>query len=336
MKLSCITTTCNEGPTLFAGLESVLGQSFGDFEYLIVDDGSTDGSAERLEARLAELKDPRLRLIRQANDGLSGARNTALAQVQGEHVVFLDADDIRPHWAFAAIAEAIAATTVTGAAPDLILCRGVLVEARDEAMPFYDAAAFRLIEGFCPEGWLDQGAPEAAFVWPLAQLIEPQSANKVVRTAFLRATGIGFPNTHFYEDIYFHTQVLAAARRVGFVHDPCFAYFRRYLRPQITGTSGARRFDILAVMRLTLEGFALCPQFHDPLHRAAVLASCLKLVRWCEESVDHALRRDFRIAAAAVLRMADPLWGDFPAMLPVEMPELGRARDYFRDLKEAG
>ena len=55
----------------------------------------------------------------------------------------------------------------------------------------------------------------AVMVRRLAQLIEPQSANKVVRRALIDRFGLGFPNGHHFEDILFHSQVLAAAQRIG-------------------------------------------------------------------------------------------------------------------------
>jgi glycosyltransferase involved in cell wall biosynthesis len=313
-KLTCITTTFNDGPALMTSVRAVLAQGFGDFEFLIVDDGSRDDTA----SVLAGLDDPRIRVIRQANDGLSGARNKALEQVRGDYVCFLDADDCRPGWAFAAIAE-----TIDHDAPDVILCRGVLSELRGELLPFYDAARFDRIAELCPEGSITPAHAQAARIRPLAQLIEPQSANKVVRTAFLRASGIGFPNTHFFEDIFFHTNILATARRVSFVHTPCFTYFRRYGRPQITATAGDTRFDIIAVTRMTLQTFALRPEFHDPLYRGAVLASCLRIVEWCGNTITHHHRFHFHQLVRAMLRMIDPLWLHVPEPVRAELGEAG-------------
>ncbi len=313
-RLSCITTTFNDGPAALTSVRSILGQSFGDFELILVDDGSTDDTP----ALLAGLDDPRIRLIRQANDGLSAARNKALEQVRGDYVCFLDADDCRPGWALAAIAEAIDRHD-----PDVVLCRGVLSELRDDLCAFYDTARFDAIAALCPAGGLDRDAPEAAQVWPLAQLLEPQSANKAVRTALLRRTGIGFPNTHFFEDMFFHTGVLAAAGRLAFVHTPCFGYFRRYARPQITTTTSDTRFDSIAVMRMTLETFTERLAFHDPVQRATVLASCLKIVDWCGSTVAHHHRFHFRQMTQAVLQMVDPLWLHLPAPLPPHLAEFG-------------
>jgi glycosyltransferase involved in cell wall biosynthesis len=326
MKLSCITTTFNDGAALLTSVRSVLAQSFGDFEFIIVDDGSTDDTADIL----AGLTDPRIRIIRQANDGLSGARNKALGQVRGDYVCFLDADDCRPGWAFAAIAAAIEAHD-----PDLVLCRGTLSELRDELHPFYDTPCFEEIAALCPDGLVTAADPQAGAVRALAQMIEPQSANKAVRTDFLRRTGIGFPNTHFFEDIYFHTGLIAAADRLAFVQTPCFTYFRRYQRPQITATSSDTRFDIIAVTRMTLQSFAHSPQFHDPVHRAAVLASCLKIVDWCAGSISHHHRFHFQQMVRAMLRMVDPLWLHLPEPLPAHLAGAAPLRRYTEGLRHA-
>ncbi len=73
-------------------LDSILAQSHQDFELLLVNDGSTDNSPT-VAGQYAR-QDPRIRLLHQANAGLSAARNTALNHARGRYCLFVDADDI--------------------------------------------------------------------------------------------------------------------------------------------------------------------------------------------------------------------------------------------------
>ena len=92
MKFSVIIPLYNKREFIVQAVESVLAQECAEFELLVVDDGSTDGSAELLEALVS---DPRLRVIRQDNMAGAGgqARNTGMSEAQGEWFAFLDADD---------------------------------------------------------------------------------------------------------------------------------------------------------------------------------------------------------------------------------------------------
>lgn len=89
--VSIMMPAYNAERTIDQAITSVLAQTVPDWELIVVDDGSTDGTAQRAAA-YAE-RDPRIRLVRQANGGESAARNTALQHMQGELVGFLDADD---------------------------------------------------------------------------------------------------------------------------------------------------------------------------------------------------------------------------------------------------
>lgn len=72
-------------------VDSILGQEFTDFELLLVDDGSTDGSPAILDAYAAA--DPRVTVIHKPNSGVSATRNLALGKAKGTYIQFLDADD---------------------------------------------------------------------------------------------------------------------------------------------------------------------------------------------------------------------------------------------------
>ncbi len=88
-KVSVIIPTYNRAHFLCEALDSALSQTFKDFEIIIVDDGSTDNTKQVLEKYGS-----RIYYIYQENKGRAEARNTGIRRAKGEHIAFLDDDDI--------------------------------------------------------------------------------------------------------------------------------------------------------------------------------------------------------------------------------------------------
>ena len=90
--MSVLMAVFNGEKYLSASVESILGQTFGDFEFLVLDDGSTDSTSVVLNRYAAQ--DRRLRVISRNNEGLIASLNELLGYAQGEFVARMDADDI--------------------------------------------------------------------------------------------------------------------------------------------------------------------------------------------------------------------------------------------------
>ncbi|MBT9386519.1 glycosyltransferase [Pseudooceanicola sp. CBS1P-1] len=308
-RITAITTCYREGPLLGPALRSVLAQQGPELEVLLVADGADAATLAEAEG----LCDPRLRLLRQANDGLSSARNRALEQARGDWICFLDADDLRPPWALARM--------LAAAGPaELVLCPGHLSEPDDSLHPFYDRAL------------LDQLAARPSddpLRRPLAQLSEPQSANKLIRRSLIARHRLRFPNGHFFEDILFHTLAVTHARGLAVSDSPGFTYHRRHGHRQITGGADTRRFDTLAVTRMTLQRVAA--EARDPLLRLSVLLSCARLIQWSESVIAHPHRAAFRDMTVAMLALSDPIYRVLPA-LPEPLAPLAPLHDWLSGL----
>jgi uncharacterized coiled-coil protein SlyX len=88
--VSIVLPVWNRRSLVGAAIDSVLSQTYGNWELLVVDDGSTDGSRDVVAGTL---RDPRVRLLTQERAGVSRARNLALQHARGEIVAYLDSDN---------------------------------------------------------------------------------------------------------------------------------------------------------------------------------------------------------------------------------------------------
>jgi len=89
--ISVVIPLYNKEQSVVATIQSVLAQTYTDYEIVVVDDGCTDASVSVVQTQMQNTD--KIRLIRQKNAGVSAARNTGIRNAQGEYVAFLDADD---------------------------------------------------------------------------------------------------------------------------------------------------------------------------------------------------------------------------------------------------
>lgn len=92
-KVTVIVPLYNKAATIQRSLTSILGQTYSDWEAIVVNDGSTDSSFQLTQDWIQSAADPRFSLLDQSNQGPGAARNRGLAEARSELVAFLDADD---------------------------------------------------------------------------------------------------------------------------------------------------------------------------------------------------------------------------------------------------
>lgn len=138
-KLSVIVPVFNPGAYLRACINSVLQQSYADWELILVDDGSTDGSASLCRAYAQA--DTRIRFISIPNSGVSVARNTGLENAHGEWIHFLDSDDYLELDAYAYLLQKQAACDA-----DVIAMEHWVTRGDTESVHELDSACYGLFD----------------------------------------------------------------------------------------------------------------------------------------------------------------------------------------------
>lgn len=132
-RLSVIVPVYNVEAYLPECIDSILAQTLRDLELILIDDGSPDGCGRICDARAAE--DSRVRVIHQANRGVSAARNAGLAAAQGDYIGFVDPDDWIAPECFEALAEAAEAQQAQIAVCGFTFCDEAGKAQYDQAVP---------------------------------------------------------------------------------------------------------------------------------------------------------------------------------------------------------
>jgi glycosyltransferase involved in cell wall biosynthesis len=127
--VSVIVPAYNAQAFVARTLASIRAQTFGDFEVIVVDDGSTDATAE-IVAEIAQA-DPRIRLVRQANGGVACARNRGLAEARGCYLANLDADDL---WRPSFLERTVAAFEAAGEGAVFAFAGSIWIDEHDRPL----------------------------------------------------------------------------------------------------------------------------------------------------------------------------------------------------------
>ena len=190
-------------------LRSVAGQTLRDLEIVIVDDGSTDASAEHIAA-FAE-REPRARVITQANGGLGNARNVGLAAGNSDLVAFVDSDDVLPADALERLSGSLDRT-----ASDLATGR---VERLEPSGATHTAPFLRKTHS---------RTRRATHVTRFRWLVSDRVAwNKLWRRDFLERNELRFAEGMFHEDIPMVVPAHFLARTVDVVAHPVYRWRMR-------------------------------------------------------------------------------------------------------------
>lgn len=226
--ISIIIPVFNAVDHLASCVESIASQSFDDYEVIIIDDGSYDGT-ERLCDQLAE-GDGRIRAFHMANAGASSARNAGVGFAKGEYVWFVDADDRIADGALGKIIGSARATNADCVLFDSIRFyedgREVLAPLFSEAFDSKDPSVIADIHRF--------------FLYPRSSRFYTRKIStgyvapwsKVFRTELVRSQGVPFdPDLVVYEDGMFTLKAFDDVASIAYIAEPLYHY--RFLQDSL-------------------------------------------------------------------------------------------------------
>jgi len=203
--ISIVTPLYNKAPTIQRALDSVLAQDYPHFEYIVIDDGSTDAGA----AIVAACADGRVQLVRQDNGGVSAARNRGIALARAPLIAFLDADDAWLPTFLSTIVALRARFPQAGA-----YATGYCI--KNPGLPVRPARFRHVPEGGLIACWFRAVADGNNPVW---------SSAVALPRATLDALG-GFPQgVRLYEDLHLWSRI-ALAYPIAYAPQPLAIYYR--------------------------------------------------------------------------------------------------------------
>ena len=207
-RISVVVAFFNNEDDLGDCLDSIAAQSFADLEVIMVDDGSTDHSAQIARAKAAA--DPRFTLLQPAHGGPGGARNRGVERASGEFLAFVDGDDVLPANAYELLLHAL----------------------EQSGSDFVSGAVFRVgPKGINPSALHSlalKGRQTGTHITRTPRLLYDVSVwNKLFRRSFWDAHQLSYPEGVVWEDIRLMTKAHVLARAVDVIPDIVYYWRER-------------------------------------------------------------------------------------------------------------
>lgn len=195
-------------------LNSIIKQTYKNLEIICVDDGSPDNSIEILN--IFAKKDSRIKIIRQENQGLSGARNTGINNATGKYIMFIDSDD----WIELDMVE-LMVTKMKKSNLDLVIC-GTFNNLSEKE---YKTNNLDKIKKYIKNK--TDGVSYFKIVTSKTNLFTASSCNKIYRLNLLKKEQLFFPEKRLYEDLLFSFKYLIYSKNIDIVEKPLYHYFTK-------------------------------------------------------------------------------------------------------------
>lgn len=250
-RFSVIIPVYNVEPWLRECLDSVLHQTYSDWEAVCVDDGSTDRGGEILEQYASQ--DRRIKVIHQTNAGLSAARNTGLDNAHGDYILFLDSDDWLEPGSLDTIHSEIRSRKSETPPVDMLCFGGWRGREEEKPLPVSYTSGW--------DYYNHQALEHHDFPFVCVVL-------RCYRRQFLTDNVLRFREGILHEDNHFTPRACAAAGRVEAIPTPLYHYRLRE-RSIMTTRSLRSRQDMIRIANDLAALFSQRPDLdHSVVYRA--------------------------------------------------------------------
>ncbi len=277
-RVSVITPVYNDEGFVVAMIDSVRSQIFGDWEHIIVDDGSTDRSVELIEAQQAE--EPRLKLVQQPNSGVSTARNRGhqATCADSEFLLFLDHDDVLQPEMLQTLVDYLDAHQEVG----VVYCRFDLIDEGDNVTTHSWDVRFR--PGLLTVARIPEDEPETPFE-SLLMWGGILPSNALIRRSVYDSVGGGFDPKYFSDD----TDVFMRLGLATTIHrlNRRLMLYRRH-PAQMSWDADHTSASLDQLLQDKWEGSALSPEDRKRFNRGMNLR---RYGAYVPTGIDAALRR---------------------------------------------
>ncbi|PSS46522.1 glycosyltransferase family 2 protein [Enterobacter sp. FS01] len=269
LDLTVVIPVYNCEDLIAESLDSVLKISALKFDILIIDDGSSDGTAEICQAYAEKYKN--IQFYKQGNKGAGRARNSVIPLCTGRYTFFLDADDIVNANALeASVKKAIAENS------DLLFMRYRIEYFEEKSSRGMFNADTKLWESFSnQENHISLKSQVAALInYPW---------NRIIKTNLIHDENIFFGPTVVHNDIPYHWHSIIAAKKISFTDQEVCTHRKFSKRDQITNISDSRRLMVFEALRYTQERIMQYPEFSTIKQQWAAFSS--ELIDWAKDRI---------------------------------------------------
>ena len=240
MKYSFIVPIYNVEKYLKKCIDSLLAQTYGSFEIILVDDGSTDSSgaiADEYAGKYSEI----IRVIHQSNTGQGGARNAGITVASGDYLFMVDSDDYVSENMLEILDGYLEKYNC-----DILIFNYIEVKKNGEQQIqcLHKAASYTQITS-------EQFILELAAPW-----------NKVFRASLFQKSDIRFPNRIYYEDLATNPCLALHAKQIGAIDTALYYYVQRE-SSTMHSRDTQRMTDVCKAMEIVLNYYKNCGQFEQ-------------------------------------------------------------------------